>query len=133
MAEGKLWSNLTPEMRAFFEAGKPPKEKPMTETHEREAPVCEALTELTKDEHDELIDILRKNFLYQQPWTAWPKDEPEPEAKDPVFVLLKMLPGHWQQMMGLIHKAGGWVMPDEVIQEAMRLSGEVPIPEEQVQ
>jgi len=68
---------------------------------------------LTRDERRELVDILRKNFLYQTPAAAWPKDDPEPDPRNPSFLVLRMLPGHWEQMMRLISKAGGWTMPEQ--------------------
>lgn len=67
---------------------------------------------LTKNERQELIDLLRKNFLYQQPAAAFSKDDPAPDLSNPAFLVLRMIPGHWERMLELLHKAGGWVMPD---------------------
>lgn len=68
---------------------------------------------LTRDERRELVDILRKNFLYQTPTAAWPNSDPNPDPRNPAFLILRMLPGHWEQMMRLINKAGGWTMPEQ--------------------
>lgn len=59
---------------------------------------------LNKKERWELINLLRKNFLYQQ---ARPVFENE-DAKEPAFLIVRMLPHDHLAMMELIHKAGGW-------------------------
>lgn len=69
---------------------------------------------LTKDERNELVDLLRKNFLYQQPIAAHPQGV-EPDPQNPAFLVVRMLPGHWERMMELIRKAGGWTMPDDSV------------------
>lgn len=70
---------------------------------------------LTREERQELVDVLRKNFLYQQPMALHRVEKPGdtvPEGTEPDYVGLRMIPGHWQRMMELLNKAGGWTMPD---------------------
>lgn len=63
---------------------------------------------------DELLDLLRKNFLYQQPRAVVRQDAPD--DTEPEFLMLRMLPGHWRRMMELIKEAGGWELPPEELQ-----------------
>lgn len=65
--------------------------------------------ELNKRERLLLIDLLRRNLLYQTPKPVFE----DSEAIDPKFVDLRFVFGQHQQILALIHKAGGWVMSDE--------------------
>jgi hypothetical protein len=71
---------------------------------------------LNKPERWQLINLLRKNFLYQQ---ARPVFE-NPDDKIPAHLILRMLPGDHMAMMQLIHKAGGWSPPKEALAEMAR-------------
>lgn len=71
---------------------------------------------LSKEETIELVDVLRRNFLYQSPMALHrvekPGDQPAP-GTEPDYVGVRMVPGHWQRMMELISKAGGWTLQNE--------------------
>ncbi len=65
-------------------------------------------------EHDQflaLIDILRRNFLYQEPLSAYPKGREPKKGQDPEFLILRIKPDHWRAMMLFISNAGGWTLP----------------------
>ncbi len=64
---------------------------------------------LNRKERQELVDLLRKNFLYQTPRPIFADNADE----HPVWVDMRLLFGHQQRILALIHKAGGWVMPPE--------------------
>lgn len=59
-------------------------------------------SKLTQKQQHELVDTLRRNFLYQTPELL----NPQGDGKE--FVRLKMHAGCWQRMMDLIEEAGGW-------------------------
>lgn len=69
---------------------------------------------LTQDELAELVDILRKNFLYQTPM-------PVPEKGR---LLLAMVPGQWSRMIELIEKHGGWKLPKEAVEALLKEQAE---------
>lgn len=58
----------------------------------------------TREDTAELVDLLRKNFLYQTP------DVNDDEVR------VIMIVDHWNRMLELITKHGGWDLPDEVRQ-----------------
>lgn len=70
---------------------------------------------LSKPECQELVDLLRKNLLYQTPRPCF-ADESDPE---PTWVQLKLIHKHYCRILELLHQTGGWVLPVEE-QERMR-------------
>lgn len=64
---------------------------------------------LNRNERQELVDLLRKNLLYQTPKPVFA----DPDDEQPTWVDLRMLFNHQQRILQLIHKAGGWVMPPD--------------------
>lgn len=68
---------------------------------------------LKEKERWTLINLLRKNFLYQQ---ARPVFE-NPDDEQPAFLIVRMLPHDHLTMMTLIHKAGGWSPPKKALAE----------------
>jgi hypothetical protein len=74
----------------------------------RPPPLPEA--HLEDEQFRALIDILRRNFLYQDPHCVYPKGQ---TGGDPEFLLLKIKPDHWRAMMLFINHAGGWTLPPD--------------------
>lgn len=71
---------------------------------------------LVKKERAELVDLLRKNLLYQIPKSIFAN----PDDDHPTHVEVRMVFSHQQRILQLIHKAGGWVMPPEDRQALLR-------------
>ena len=74
---------------------------------------------LTPSETEILIDVLRRNFLYQTATRVWKNGGIEIER-----VNLAMMWGAYCQMMELIHKAGGFEPPKEARQELLKIHAE---------
>lgn len=64
---------------------------------------------LNRKERQELVDLLRKNFLYQTPRPIFA----DAGNEHPAWVDMRLLFEHQQRILQLIHKAGGWVLPPE--------------------
>ena len=64
---------------------------------------------LTRAERQELVDLLRKNILYQTPRPIFADVDDE----HPMHVDLRFLFHHQQRILMLLHKAGGWILPPE--------------------
>lgn len=62
---------------------------------------------LTREQVNELVDILRRNFLYQ---------EPEIHGE---LAYNRMIGTHWMRMIELLHVHGGWELPKE---EALKIA-----------
>jgi hypothetical protein len=60
---------------------------------------------LADDEAQFLVDILRRNFLYQQVKAV--RDAQHPR------LLIEIYMADWYAMLHLLHKAGGWDLTDE--------------------
>lgn len=63
---------------------------------------------LTRKERQELVDLLRKNMLYQTPKPVF-----EGDASQPTFVDMRFVFGQQQRILELIVKACGWTLPPE--------------------
>jgi hypothetical protein len=65
---------------------------------------------LSRKQSQELVDVLRKSFLYQTPVPIFAK----PEDELPSLVQLKMPRGLFERMITIIRMVGGWTLPPEV-------------------
>lgn len=61
---------------------------------------------LTNEEAQALVDLLRRNFLYQR--VQGVRDSGEPPK-----VLVQIFLNDWNAMLRLLHKAGGWDLTRE--------------------
>lgn len=61
---------------------------------------------------DEIIDLLRRNILYQTPVGIWEKKrlEEDPE-RDPDFVGVRFVPAHFLRLCEVVAAYGGWTPP----------------------
>ena len=64
---------------------------------------------LNRKERIELVNLLRKNMLYQTPRPVFA----DPDAAEPTHVEMRFVFHHQQRILELIHKAGGWVLCQE--------------------
>lgn len=64
---------------------------------------------LNKAERQELVDLLRKNLLYQTPRPVFVN----PDDEHPRWVDMRIVFEHQQRILALLHKAGGWVLPKD--------------------
>jgi hypothetical protein len=64
---------------------------------------------LANKEVKELVDLLRKNLVYQTPRPLFAALEDE----HPTHVEVRMLFQHHQRILELLHKAGGWTLPPD--------------------
>lgn len=64
---------------------------------------------LNRKEYRELVNLLRKNMLYQTPKPVFADQGDE----QPTWVDLRFVFAHQQRILQLIHKHGGWVMPPD--------------------
>jgi len=55
----------------------------------------------------ELVNIIRRNFLYQTP---------RPREDNPNHVQIYMLGKDWARMLVLAEEHGGWTLPQDVIE-----------------
>jgi hypothetical protein len=62
---------------------------------------------LNKREQLELVDLLRKNLLYQTPQPRFAN----PDDDEPAHVSVRMVFQHYQRVLELCNKAGGWALP----------------------
>ncbi len=70
---------------------------------------------LSSDENLELVDLLRRNLLYQTPRPIFSGEDEQPS-----HVEMRLVFGHQQRILELINKAGGWVMKTEDRTEILR-------------
>lgn len=71
---------------------------------------------LNRKERDELVDLLRKNLLYQTPKPVF-RDNADAH---PTWVDLRFVFTHQQRILLLLHKAGGWTMPKDEKQKLLQ-------------
>lgn len=64
---------------------------------------------LSRKERQELVDLLRRNLLYQTPRPLFA----EPGDEHPTWVDVRLVFAHQQRILQLIHRAGGWTLPPE--------------------
>jgi hypothetical protein len=71
---------------------------------------------LNKKERLELVDLLRKNMVYQTPKPIFADVSDE----HPTWVEMRFVFVHQQRILELLHKAGGWVLPPDDKQAILR-------------
>ncbi len=71
---------------------------------------------LNKKDSQVLVDLLRKNILYQTPKPIFSNIEDE----HPTHVEMRFVFAHHLRVLKLIHKAGGWVLPEHAKVEIMK-------------
>lgn len=71
---------------------------------------------LNKKERLELVDLLRKNMLYQTPRPVFADASDE----HPTHVDLRFVFPHQQRILQLLHKAGGWTLPKSEQENILR-------------
>ena len=64
---------------------------------------------LNRKEVRELTTLLRKNLMYQTPQPIFT----DPSADNPSHVTVTIVWPHYQRMIFLMRKAGGWVLPPD--------------------
>lgn len=62
---------------------------------------------LNRREYRELVNLLRKNMLYQTPRPVFADSEDE----KPTWVDMRFVFDHQQRILQLLHKHGGWTLP----------------------
>ena len=75
---------------------------------------------LGRNKINALVDVLRRNFLYQTAKPIFASDEDEM----PQHVILMMKPQAYISMMQLITEHGGWDLTPEQRQQVMKQHGE---------
>ena len=71
---------------------------------------------LNRKERAELVDLLRKNLIYQTPKPVF-REHSDPH---PTWVDLRFVFAHHQRILLLLHKAGGWTMPKDEKQKLLQ-------------
>ena len=89
-------------------------------TNDDNEPVEVSLTatagQLNLEKTRELVDLLRKSFLYQLPRPVFVSAD----ADDPTHLIVRMKHTGYERMMDLITEAGGWDLPADKKAELMR-------------
>ena len=64
---------------------------------------------LNRKEVRELTNLLRKNLMYQTPQPRFTNED----SDEPTHVTVNFVWPHYQRVLFLMHKAGGWILPPE--------------------